>query len=270
MPDADAILGAAKITGRTSNGYTVGILDAVTNRESAPVQLTDGSRAAQEVDPLTNYFVGRIKRDFLGGNLVLGGIATSVIRRMDTTFAARLNSHAELFGADFLSTWKNHVYSLQGQYALSSIEGDRREISATQQSSAHFFQRPDRGLGSNGFLSDRLDSTATAMRGLGGYTRLGKDSGDWLWEAALNFRTPGFEDNDLGFNTHSDFFGYSANIFRTWTKPTDWYRQLNVIVGGQTQRNFEGDLTDRQLQAYVGSTTLQFWTWTRSTSGAPR
>ncbi len=259
IPDADAILGAAKITGRTSNGYTVGILDAVTNRTTSPVQLNDGAHINQEVDPLTNYFVGRIKKDMLDGNLVVGGIATSVIRQMDTTFTPRLANHAELIGSDFLYTWNNHVYSLQGQYALSSVEGDSRVITATQQSSAHYFQRPDRGTGSNGFLSDRFDSTATSMRGLGGYTRLGKDAGDWLWETAINFRTPGFEDNDLGFNTRSDLFWYNANLSRNWTKPTSWYRQLYVIVGGQNERNFEGDLIDRQLQLYVGATTLQFW-----------
>lgn len=261
VPDADAILGAAKITGRTSNGFTVGLLDAVTNRTSAPVQLTNGSRISQEVDPLTNYFVGRIKKDFLGGNLVLGGIATSVTRQMDSTFAPRLNNHAELLGTDYLYTWNNHNYSLQGQFALSSIEGDAREITAVQRSSAHYFQRPDRGAGSGGFLSNRLDSTATSMRGLGGYTRLGKDAGDWLWEAAFNFRTAGFEDNDLGFGSRSDYFFENANVFRLWTKPSTWYRQLNVLVGGQQKTNFEGDLVDRQVHFYVGSTTLQFWNW---------
>ncbi|NIR35618.1 MAG: hypothetical protein GWN73_06605, partial [Actinobacteria bacterium] len=34
-PDNTAILGAAKITGRTDGGYTIGVLDAVTGRESA-------------------------------------------------------------------------------------------------------------------------------------------------------------------------------------------------------------------------------------------
>ncbi len=259
VPDADAILGAAKITGRTSNGFTVGILDAVTNRANARVQLADGTRAAQEVDPLTNYFVGRIKKDLLGGNLVLGGIATSVIRQMDSTFAPRLNNHAEFLGTDFLYTWKNRTYSLQGQYALSSIEGHPREISAVQRSSAHYFQRPDRGPGSDGFLSNRLDSSATSMRGLAGYTRLAKDAGDWLWETSLSFRSAGFENNDLGFSSRADYFFNSANVFRNFTKPTTWYRSMQVIAGGQTKSNFEGDVVDRQLQLYVSGTTLNFW-----------
>ena len=261
VPDADAILGAAKITGRTSNGFTVGILDAVTNRANARVQLADGTRATQEVDPLTNYFVGRIKKDLLGGNLVLGGIATSVVRQMDSTFAPRLNNHAEFLGTDFLYTWHNRTYSLQGQYALSSIEGDRREITAVQRSSAHYFQRPDRGAGSGGFLSNRLDTTATSMRGLGGYTRLGKDAGNWLWESMFGFRTAGFENNDLGFSSRADYFFYNANVFRNFTKPTSWYRQMQVIAGAQTKSNFEGDVVDRQLQLYTSGTTLNFWNW---------
>ena len=32
-----------------------------------------------------------------------------------------------------------------------------------------------------------------------------------------------------------------------------------LIVGGQQQNNFEGDLTDRQLNLFASSTTPQFW-----------
>ncbi|HVT40213.1 MAG TPA: DUF5916 domain-containing protein [Gemmatimonadaceae bacterium] len=261
VPDASTIAGAAKITGRTSNGYTVGVLEAVTTRENARVQLDNGGRVSQEVEPLTNYFVGRLKKDFMSGNLVIGGMATSVVRQMDSTFAARLSSHAELLGGDFLYTWNNRVYSLVGQYALSSISGDRRAILARQRSSARYFQRPDRGAGSGGFLSNRLDSSATSMNGAGAYMRLGKNAGDWLWEAALNVRTPGFENNDLGFLTRADYVWYNANVFRYWTRPTSWYRDFSLIVGGQQQRNFFGDLTDRQAQVFLASTMKNFWNW---------
>ncbi|HEX9106043.1 MAG TPA: DUF5916 domain-containing protein, partial [Longimicrobiales bacterium] len=68
-PDNTAILGAAKITGRTSGGYTVGLLDAVTNRETAKYLLTPGApQQTQVVEPLSNYFVGRLKKEFSGGN----------------------------------------------------------------------------------------------------------------------------------------------------------------------------------------------------------
>jgi uncharacterized protein DUF5916/cellulose/xylan binding protein with CBM9 domain len=261
VPDASTILGAGKVTGRTSNGWTVGVLEAVTGRENARVQTSTGSRVSQEVEPLTNYFVGRLKKDFMAGNLVIGGMATSVIRQMDSTFAPRLNSHSEFLGGDFLYTWGERIYSLRGQYAVSNISGDPRTIYARQQSSARYFQRPDRGSGSTGLFSNTLDSTATSMTGGGAYMRLAKEAGDWLWETGLNVRTPGFENNDLGFLTRSDYVWYNGNLFRYWTKPTTWYRDFSVLVGGQQQRNFEGDLTDRQAQFFLSSTMKNFWSW---------
>src|SRR5205823_194308 len=105
IPDATRILGASKITGRTNTGYTVGVLDAVTGQADARVQRADGSRGTQEVEPLANYFVGRLKRDYRHGNLVVGGIVSSVTRDIDTTFAPRLSKHAELVGSDFVYAW---------------------------------------------------------------------------------------------------------------------------------------------------------------------
>ncbi|MEP6778500.1 MAG: DUF5916 domain-containing protein [Gemmatimonadaceae bacterium] len=259
VPDASVILGAAKITGRTSNGYTVGLLNAVTNRESARVEFADGSKGSQEVEPLSNYFVGRVKKDFLRGNLVIGGIGTSVKRNLDATFTPRLASHAEFVGADIRYNFGNHNYTLIANSGLSTVSGDSNVILARQMNSAHYFQRPDRGAGSDGFFSNRLDSSATSLIGAGGYARLAKDAGNWLWETAVNVRTPGFENNDLAFNQRSDYIFYNANIFRNWQTPTRLYRKLNLIFGGQQQKNFEGDLTDRQLQLYAGTTTPQFW-----------
>jgi hypothetical protein len=259
VPDASTILGAAKITGRTSNGFTIGVIDAVTGQADAHVQLTDGTRATREVEPLTNYFVGRIKKDLMNGDLVIGGIATSVNRRMDGIFAPRLNSHSELVGTDVLYQWNDRRFSLRGNLAVSSIEGDSRDILARQRSSARYFQRPDRPSGSQGWLSNRLDSNATSMRGLGAYARIAKESGDWLWESAVNVRTPGFENNDIAFLTNADYIWYFANIDRHLTKPTSLYRELYVIAGGQQQLNFSGDKTDGQLHLFAKNTLPNFW-----------
>lgn len=259
VPDASTIVGAAKVSGRTSNGFTVGLLDAVTNRETAKLRMADGTSGTQVVEPLTNFFVGRVKKDFMRGNLVVGGIATSVARQMDTVFASRLTSHAEFYGGDLRYTWGNQAYSFVANTGLSTIEGDSTVILSKQRSSARYFQRPDRGVGSSGFLSNQLDPSATQMIGAAGYARVAKESGSWLWETAVNVRTPGFENNDLAFLTRADYVWYNANIFKQWQTPTKWYRNFSVIVGGQQQSNFEGDLTDRQAQVYVSTTTPQFW-----------
>jgi hypothetical protein len=262
IPQASTILGAAKITGRTSSGYTVGLLDAVTGSATADVQKLDGTRTTQRVEPLANYFVGRLKKDYLRGDLVLGLIGTSTSRRLDADFTSRLSSHAELLGTDWRYAWHTKTYSLIGSLAITGVEGDPRVILARQQASARFFQRPDRAAGQGGFFSTRLDSTATTLRGYGGYARLAKDAGDWLWETAVNFRSPGFETNDYSFLTNADYIWNSANVLRQWTKPTSWYRSMLVIGGAQTQHNFEGDVTSNtDAHLYVGGTTTNYWNW---------
>jgi hypothetical protein len=259
VPDATTILGAAKITGRVANGFTVGLLNAVTGQANAKVQTPTGDRATQEVEPLANYFVGRLKRDFMNGNLVMGGIVSGVARRIDDEFAPRLARHAEMYGNDMYYTWHDHMYSFRAQGALTNVSGDPREILLREESSARYFQRPDRGSGSSGFLSNRYDSSATALRGAGGYARVAKETGDWFGEMGLNTRTPGYETNDYAFQQRADYIWYNANIGHVWTKPTSWYRSIYSVAGGQSQSNYEGDRTQRQMHVYFSETTPQFW-----------
>jgi hypothetical protein len=259
VPDAATILGAGKITGRTANGWTIGVLEAVTGEANAKVRTSAGANTEQLVEPLSNYFVGRLKKDYMGGNLVLGGIATSVIRKDEDVFANRLSKHAEFYGTDFRYTWDKRRYSLIGQYALSNVSGTAPLIAAKQRASARYYNRPDRGTMSNGLFTNKFDSTLTSLRGGGMYMRIGKDAGDWLWEAMTNIRTPGFETNDYSFLTTSDFIFTNANIVRNVTKPGKWYRSMWTSFGAQTQRNFDGDVTDVQVPLYWQMQTPQFW-----------
>jgi len=95
-PDNTAILGAAKITGRTQGGYTIGVLNALTGQETARYLPGVGAaEVSQVVEPLTNYFVGRVKKDFNAGSTWVGGIVTSTTRHMtDSVVKDGLNSHA--------------------------------------------------------------------------------------------------------------------------------------------------------------------------------
>jgi hypothetical protein len=259
VPDATTILGAGKITGRTAGGFTVGLLNAVTGQANARVQTAAGQRLTQEVEPLANYFVGRVKRDFNAGNLVIGGMVSGVARDIDTTFAPRLARHAAMIGNDVLYTFGNRMYSLRANLALTNVSGDAREIQLRQQSSARYFQRPDRGAGSGGFLSNRYDTSATSLRGLGAYVRLAKDAGDNFGEIQASTRTPGYETNDYAFQQRADYMWALANIGRFWSKPTSWYRSFNALAGAQVQNNYEGDRTWAQLHQYISETTPAFW-----------
>ncbi|MBA3646453.1 MAG: carbohydrate binding family 9 domain-containing protein [Gemmatimonadaceae bacterium] len=262
-PENSTILGAAKVTGRTAGGMSVGILDAVTRREMATVIDTVGvdRKFHTEVEPLTNYFVGRVKQDYQGGNLVVGVIGSSVMRRMDdSVLTTRLSSHAETFGADLNKAWQDHRYSLIAALEGSRLAGSPLAINRIQRSSARYFQRPDRQSGSNGiFSSDKYDPAATGLAGYGGYARMSKDAGDWLWETAVNFRSPGFEVNDISFITRSDYFFMNGNLLRQWSKPTKSYRERAALIGAQQQFNYDGDLTDRQVHIFVAQTYPNYW-----------
>jgi Domain of unknown function (DUF5916)/Carbohydrate family 9 binding domain-like len=259
VPDATTILGAAKITGRTQSGFTIGLLDALTGQANARVETLTGARATQEVEPLSNYFDARVKRDYRDGNLVVGAVASGIVRNIDTTFAPLLARHAEMYGNDLYYAWDQQTYTILAQAALTNVSGSPQEILSREESSARYLQRPDRGAGSGRFLTDRLDSTATSMRGAGLYVRGAKQTGDWLAELQTNIRTPGYETNDYAFQQRADYIWFNGNVGRQWTKPTSWYRSMFTIVGGQEQHNFEGDRTQEQLQAYWSETTPQFW-----------
>jgi len=260
VPDATTILGAGKLTGRTASGYTVGLLDALTGQANARVESTAGQRSIQEVEPLANYFVGRLKRDLRNGNLVVGGILSGVVRRIDTTFASLSASHAEMYGNDLVFRWGDKAYSFMANAAVTNVSGDPREILLREESSARYFQRPDRGRGSSGWFSNRLDSTATSMHGLGAYAHLAKETGDWTWEAAVNTRTPGYESNDYAFQRSADYIWYNANLLHFWSKRSNWYQTMYGLLGAQTQRNYEGDRTGLQYHEFWNVQTRQFWT----------
>lgn len=254
IPENSTILGAAKLTGRTRTGWSIGALDAVTRRESAPVQFADATRGRFEVEPATNYFAARVAKDLSGGATQVKAMATSVYRDLgDPYLQTRLSHHAEVLGVSGDTWWSKRTYRLMAQLAGTQVSGDTAAMRRIRFGSAHFFQRPDR--------TDPGAARAphTSMSGLGGYARLSKEAGHMLWELSTNFRTPAYNNNDIAFFSRADYWWMGANIFPLWTKPTKWYRQLYLIGGAQQQYNFDGDLNDRQFHAYAQVQTLSYW-----------
>ena len=263
VPDNTTILGAAKITGRLQNRATVGLLDAITRREEARVMVEDASGRrffSREVEPLTNYFVARTRRDYKDGRFRFGGIATSVDRFTDDSLALeRLPEHARGLGLDWDMNWKNRRYTFFGQYALSDVRGSASSILRLQRSSARYFQKPDREHGGSGLFSDAFDPNAERLSGYGGYARLAKDGGEWVWETSVNYRSPGFEVNDIAFLTRSDYFWHNLNVARSVTKPSKLFRNYFLVAGGQQQFNYDGDLIDRQLHGGIFGQFANYW-----------
>jgi hypothetical protein len=262
-PPNARLLAAAKLTGRTSGGWQIGALEAVTAREVGRVSSLDGTGEEMTVEPFSNYMMGRVKRTTRGGSRTWGLIATSVYRSFgdaDEAIRTQIPEHAEAVGADWSLTWTNQTYRLMGNVALSNVSGDSQAIRRVQRSSARYFQRPDRENGSNGLFSDAYDTGATGLRGFGGYARLSKDSGPWLWETSVNYRSPGFEVNDMAFLSTADYVWMHGNVVRQFTTPGSWYRNIWLSAGAQQQLNFDGDRNDLQFHQYSEATFHNYWT----------
>ena len=250
--DATTILGAGKVTGRTNSGITVGVMDAVTNREKAtfrPIGSTlDETR---EIEPLTNYFIGRLRKDYRAGQTRIGTITTMVNRDLtNPDEVARLRSNAQGVGLDLDHHWSSNAYALNIQTALTHIGGDTAAIRRAQTASSRYFQRPGRTETTDGLFSADFDPTRRNLYGYGFYARLAKETGNWLWETTQNWRSPGFEANDLGVLSRADYKWMMANVLRQWTTPGSWYRNAATIWGVQQQVNYEGDRTDVDYHAW--------------------
>jgi hypothetical protein len=79
-PSTNTILGAAKLTGRTESGTSLGVLGAVTGGELADT-FTAGATSSVQVAPRTAWGVGRIIQE-LGRDSTLGAHLTLVHRNM--------------------------------------------------------------------------------------------------------------------------------------------------------------------------------------------
>jgi hypothetical protein len=267
MPENATILAAGKVTGRTASNYQLGVLDAVTRREKADVITIVGgdaeSQSRAEVEPLTNYFVARPRKEFQGGAFSVGAIATSVDRFTDDSLIdARLSKSARSGGIDWFASWKNRTYDFMGQIAGSDVRGSELAIQRVQRSSARYYQRPDRD-------PMKFDPNATSLQGYGGYARIAKDGGVWLWESMVNYRSPGFEVNDISFLSKSDYVWMNANFARSITKPGPVFRNYFAVASAQQEYNYGGDLTDREFAVGIFSTLKNFWGFSAFTIRTP-
>ncbi|HEU0016634.1 MAG TPA: DUF5916 domain-containing protein, partial [Longimicrobium sp.] len=252
-PPATTILGAVKLSGKTANGWSVGVLDALTSREQARVLGADGERRTVPVEPLTNYLAGRVRRDLNGGRTVVGGILTAAHRsQRDSVFEPLLRSDAYVGGIDAEHHWANRMWSASGFVAGSRVGGSADAIAATQRSSARYYRRPDAG-----YL--RYDSTATSLSGhVAGFAL--RKGGAWrgsLWYQEIS---PGFEPNDLGFQGRTDTRGLSALFGRRHDRPGRLLRDWFVRAFTSHTWNFGGDLLTNNAALRGNATFKSLWT----------
>ena len=245
-PQQTTIATAAKLTGKTRTGWSTGILNAVTMPETANFTDPSGAHLHTEVEPLSNYFVGRLRREMRQGNTVVGSMLTAVNRDLhDPALRNLLRSSAYVGGLDLNHSWKNRDWAFDASLAWSQVQGLPSVIAATQQSSARYFQRPDA-------RSFHLDPNLTSLSGYAGQAALIKSGGlHWGGNLAYQFATPGLEVNDLGFQSQADRRALSTDLHYQENKPGRFLR--NWLVAGFTNQawNYDGDITFNNYASFA-------------------
>lgn len=252
IPDFTTILGAAKFSGKTKNGWAIGVLESVTSKEFAEIQLDErddvinnlpevGEEREELVEPFTNYFVARAQKDFNNRNSYIGGIFTATNRTIEDNISY-LRKSAYTGGLDFRHNWKDRKYYFEGNMVFSNVNGSEEAILATQTSLTHLFQRVDAG-------HVEVDPDLTSLNGTGGKFEIGKGGGgNWRYNVGANWRSPGLELNDIGFLRQADILRQYFNIRRLFNKPTSWYRQANIGFNQFTQFDFDGNYNRIQYE----------------------
>ncbi len=221
MPSNSSILGALKVTGKTKNGLSIGVMEALTSREKALIDL-DGNRREISVEPMTNYFLGRMQQDYSEGATTVGGMLTNSTRFIQDEHLQFLRRMATTGGVDFLHQWKDRTYYIDFNAVFSTVTGHQDAILATQLSPVRYFQRPD-------VDHVHVDSSRTSIAGHGGSLVFGKQgNGHINFAVGTTWRSPGLELNDMGYLRRADaIMEFVWAAYRYWT-PFAIFRELQI------------------------------------------
>ena len=261
VPDGDyvkneentRILGAFKLSGKTKDGLSVGILESFTDKMFA-WSTTNGVEKKVEAEPYTNYFVGSVMQDYDKGNTRFGGEFTATNRDLsDPNLKSLLPASAYTGGLRFEKNWENKKYTLSLSSEFSQINGSVSAIKDLQESSVHYYQRPDAHY-------MKYDSTRNSLMGTGGSVVFQKQGeGHWRYLFWLNWRSPGLNLNDVGYlRKADDIFQVIWATYRLW-KPTDIYRTLNFQTNQWTGWDFGGRSTFKGGNFGVDGQLKNYW-----------
>jgi hypothetical protein len=249
QPANTTILGAAKLTGRIGK-FSVGAMNAVTGRENARIASGPSLQITETpVEPLSNYTVLRVNREF-DNRSRLGVMATATHRQL-TDELRFLPGTAVTGGID--GEWRiGRSYSLNGYLAGSSVEGSADAIARLQRSTVHSFQRPDAG-----YLE--YDPTRTSLTGHAGSLSFNKIAGERTrFNTYFNYKSPGFDMNDLGFHQRADEMNQGAWFQIRDNTPSRRVREFSINFNQWTGWNTGGDLR------FWGTNVNAHWVFTNN------
>jgi len=224
-PEATTILAAAKITGKTRHRTSFGLLNAVTRPEYAELEGDGGGRYL--IEPLSNYFVGRLRREILSGNSHLGFISTAVTRQDSVA--------AFVQGIDW-----NVKFPSQGrrenQYQFDGL------VSSNQKEGRKEAQQE----GQNGFL---------------GRMAFSKRQGAYQWRVTTETTSSSYDINDMGFNdvrpTGNHYLGFDTNFEQN--RPMGPFLRSSTGINGWIDWNYNGQQVSAGSDLILDVEFKNFW-----------
>jgi hypothetical protein len=259
FPGNTTILGALKLSGKTKSGWSVGIMESVTGREQAEIDFS-GDRSFRTVEPLTNYFVGRLQKDYDAGNTIIGGMFTATNRNLDDPALNFLHRSAYTAGFDFRHSWKEKTYSFAVKTYFSHVAGEEEALIRTQTASSRYFQRPD---------AEHLavDSTRRSLSGHGGTIEFMKSgNGRWNYATFLNWKSPGLELNDIGFVRNTDEIFHVIWVgYRIW-EPFSIFRRVNINFNAWNAIDFGGTYLYKGGNVNFNTQFKNYWSFGSGTA----
>lgn len=237
-PRKTRILGAAKLTGKVDETWSIGMLSSITERTYATLSL-NGNQFDEEIEPLTHYGVFRTQKQFNESKQGLGMVFTSVNRNVGNIHISnQLVDQAYSFGADgwtFLDD--DEKYVVTASVIGSHISGTKGAITSKQEEAYRYAQRPDATYAP-------LDTNLTSLNGWFSRVMLNKQKGNFTVNAAIGAVSPGFDHNDIGFQRIADKINGALALGYQWFIPDGTFRSKTFKVSRSISYDFEGDRLD--------------------------
>lgn len=253
IPENSTILGAAKISGKTSGGLSVGIIESITAGEYGSIHTPAGRIIDTLVHPLTNFSVIRVIQEKNSANTIFGGIFTTSKKfTSESRILSAANNEAYTGGLDFEQYFDNKNWFISGKAMMSYLSGSKEAIRNIQSSPVHLYQRPE---------ADYLDfdTTATSIMGTGGHLTGGKKGGKWRLQEKIKWRSPGFDLNNIGYLRQADIIGQVTEISYLENKPRKYSRNYSVSFSQSASTSFGGELVNAGTSINLENTFNNLW-----------
>ena len=224
-PRTATILGAAKFSGKTDGGTSIGILTGLTGEEQFSYRDTLGSVKTQRAEPGGSYNLFRVKQDFWG-NSNIGAIVTGTSREGIVP--------AYTAGTDWDIKFDSSKYRTNGFLAVS-----------------HGTKFIDK--------FGRIRSQPYMQQGSAGKINIGRVSGEWTYGGGFDFTSKKYFINDIGFFRSPNDYGIGFNGgYRNFT-PGEFFRTYNFGSNLHLRWNYDRLTLFKEIGVNGFGQFLNYW-----------